>query len=162
MEKLSGSLPLRHMKCTIQSAIHNSSNTWKRSKGGLSNNFLTWQENFLTWRENWQNNILEISTAAAKQSLATNSFAHKPRYGKLSHLSSWHSHQPQPSFGVALIYKHSHAKTLNREGQWGTRHAGWTSQRPARRCERLASRSSCYHGWGGGGASKCCALTLKL
>lgn len=32
MEKLSGSLPLRHMECTIQSDIHNNSNTWRRKK----------------------------------------------------------------------------------------------------------------------------------
>lgn len=32
MEKLSGSLPLRHMECTIQSAIHNNSSTWKRGR----------------------------------------------------------------------------------------------------------------------------------
>ena len=38
MEKLSGSLPLRHIECTIQSAIHSNSNTCRRRrrrKGGL-------------------------------------------------------------------------------------------------------------------------------
>lgn len=32
MEKLSGSLPLRHMEWTIQSAMHSSSSTWRRKR----------------------------------------------------------------------------------------------------------------------------------
>lgn len=32
MEKLSGSLPLRHMEWTIQSEMHSSSSTWRRKK----------------------------------------------------------------------------------------------------------------------------------